>query len=137
MRTLGPGPPSCPSPLHPTSHLTPPGHSLPSTVQARTQWQSRALFSTLSTRGNNFSNHSPIQIIQERCEMYMFNRCLFHSPHAQPCNQECCINPGPGSLSAQKELPLAGHFSGRALSNTCPMLDYIHHPLVSPGAGSG
>lgn len=32
------------------------------------------------------------------------------------------------ALSAQKELPLAEHFSGRALSNICPVLGYRPSP---------
>lgn len=36
------------------------------------------------------------------------------------------------ALSAQKELPLAEHFSGRALSNICPVLGYRSSPSPNP-----
>lgn len=36
------------------------------------------------------------------------------------------------ALSAQKELPLAEHFFGRALSNICPVLGYKPNPSPTP-----
>lgn len=48
-----------------------------------------------------------------------------------PATRNAVLTQGLAFL-AQKELPLAEHFSGRALSNICPALGYKTSPSLTP-----
>lgn len=120
MRTLGPGPPSCPSPLHPTSHLTPPGHSLPSTVQARTTPSGRAeLCSPPSRQEETISQTTPQSRLYKRDV-----RCI--------CSTDVCstaLVPSP----ATKNVVLTQGLALSQLKRSCLWLDIsLEGPCPTP-----